>query len=306
MNKRLITILLSVSLAGCAGSGTRSLPVPSEDPEETPSVQPSNHTESAIRGSLQDYREDYNALAEFAEKPAVSAGRTAAAESSEVIIGEDNRVPVYDVSAYPYSAIGYMLVHASCGCEWTGSGYMAGPSGFVTAAHCLCCADHQAYADTLTIYFGFQSWDRYLCCFNGTSTFWVGTTFPGGYTDENAEWDYAYVKLSERVGDVTGWLGTVYMTDEELDGAEVELAGYRDGVLMYDRGRVFVDGEHLFVYEMDMLPGNSGCPLFFYYGDYEDHAAAVNIAENSMYLKNYGRRITGDVFQAMEEAGIFR
>ena len=94
----------------------------------------------------------------------------------KVIIGSDDRITA-DVRQYPYSAIGYMDVHAKCGDTWTGTGFMAGKRLFMTAAHCMYCDEHHAWADEVTIYFGFRSQKNYAYRFTGGWTAWIGVSW---------------------------------------------------------------------------------------------------------------------------------
>ncbi len=300
MKKRLapiLALLLAFSLCACAA--------PAPAPTETPAaVAPEANAVPGMEGTLQEYAREHGGLPEEVSEAAGTREPFIPEGLNKVVIGADNRVTVLNTRDYPYCAIGLMRVHASCGCSWQGSGFMVGPSGFVTAAHCLCCSEHRSFADRLEIYFGYESDSNYYYKFDKACTFWVGTTFEGGYTNENAEWDYGYIKLSERVGDYTGTFGSVNLGDEALSGAYLEAAGYRDGLLKYDFGLASVDSSQVISFDADTQPGNSGGPLFFAAGEYANYAVAINIAESAAARKNYARRLTYSVLQGMIDQGV--
>lgn len=103
------------------------------------------------------------------------------------IIGNDDRVTIKNTMNYPYSAIGYIEATMTCGCNWTGTGFMVGRRGMLTAAHCLVCQKHGAYASYANFYFGLtpnSGGFSYQYTYQGSYTFWVGTTFRNGYDSD--------------------------------------------------------------------------------------------------------------------------
>ena len=220
-----------------------------------------------------------------------------------VIVGADERITVNEPGVYPYSAIAYMVVQARCGCDWVCSGFMVGPRGLITGAHCLVCTTHHQSAERITFYFGYKSSRNYLYKYNGSTQYWYGTDFSDNPWDDN-EWDYGYVLLDERVGDRTGWLGVSTLSDSDLTTKYLTVAGYRDGTLKYDCGFADVVSANVISYTADTLPGNSGGPVFFYTAD-DIYATAINVASSDTLQKNYARRINNWLFDDMRSNGLF-
>ena len=217
------------------------------------------------------------------------------------IIGSDDRVTIWNTNQYPYSAIANMYMHYTCGCEGQGTGFMVGPSGLVTAAHCLVCTDHGKTADRLTFYFGYNTDGSCNYYYDGATRYWYGTDFTrpdGSHGYDTCDYDYGYVKFPERIGDVTGWFGVTVKSGSSIDGW-YEVAGYRQGYLKTDSDQVKQYNDKQIIHYADMLSGNSGCPIFT--SDY--YVVAINVADTK--TENYGRRITTDVFNNMKNAGIF-
>lgn len=219
----------------------------------------------------------------------------------KAIIGIDNRITVDNPSVYPYSAIAYLKVTAECGCSWSGSGFMVGPDAMMTAAHCVVCSEHGKTAEKITAYFGYTSEKNYLYKYSKGTTYWYNTNYDyKGNTTKNIAWDYAYIKLKERVGDKVGWFAMRAESDDVLDFSAFELAGYRDGVLKTGWGMTNVENEYIITYTNDTLPGNSGSPVFT--DDY--YVVAVHIASREGG-KNVGRRITSTLLNSMRKNGMF-
>ena len=235
---------------------------------------------------------------EFSSAPFIPEG-----EVEKTIIGADDRVTVKSPGKYPYSAIAYMYVKASCGCDWVGSGFMVSRYCLMTAAHCIVCCTHGKSASQMTLYFGYRSNKDYYYRYDGATTYWYGTNFSNGdgtYSySPHTDWDYAYVKLERPMGDKTGWFGTQSRIDSHLSKGTYEVAGYRDGTLKTSQGKVSALNEYQISYTIDTLPGNSGCPIF----DSEYYAVGINIAQND--TKNFGRRITTSLLQEMRRNGMF-
>ncbi len=257
---------------------------------------------NAVPGADRPLKEIIDTSAESTEEPEEIAPYVPET-LDRVIVGSDNRVTVSNPNAYPYSAIAYMVVQARCGCDWTCSGFMVGPRGLITGAHCLVCTKHHKTAERITFYFGYQSSRNYLYKYNNSVTFWYGTDFSDGkgYDDE---WDYGYVLFNERVGDRTGWFGVSVLTDGTVQTKYLTVAGYRDGKLKYDSSYADVISANVISYSADTLPGNSGCPVFYNTsGDY--YAMAINVAESDTAQKNYARRINNWLFDDMKSNGLF-
>ncbi len=293
--KKLLCLALALLIALLA------FPVSAEEAEKEPmqiSDTDTNIATPAIDRSLQelldhDYPEDAEGTDEVFNDPFIPDE----VMPDRRIVGTDDRTTISDPSRYPYSAIAYMIVHAECGCEWTGSAFMVGKRGAMTAAHCLVCTTHNRCADRITLYFGYKSNSNYFYKYDDATSYWYGIS--GGGNDRG--WDYGYIRLNSNVGERTGWFGTKAMSDSELNGAVMNLAGYRQGVIKRDFDRVTVVNANVIDHRIDTEKGYSGCPIY----DDDYYAVAINVAEYTDFEGNIGRRITGSLQNDMRAAGIF-
>lgn len=294
MNKKTLLILLSVAVLCVGVFGAVKLVkrnVSSADAEPV-AIRPQSHV---IDPEAWENAED---VSEFSVEPYVPDSL------DRVIIGTDDRIDVNDPGCYPYSATAYMRVKAQCGCTWEGSGFMVSRRGLVTAAHCLVCTKHYAGAERIDLYFGYQTDHNYLYKTSAVKTYWYGTDFSstGGYNIEN---DYAYILLGEPVGDHTGWLGMRALSDTELRNTCFWVDGYRDGQIKYALGYADINSENTISYEMDTVPGYSGGPVSMCVNYDDFYAVAINVAESTFPLKNYGWRIPQWLIDYMYTCHIF-
>ena len=214
----------------------------------------------------------------------------------KAIIGGDTRITIDNPNTYPYNAIAYLELRYACGAESEASGFMVGPSGMMTAGHCVVCPADGCSLQNMTAYFGFRNGKNYSYKYDGRFTYWYITSYK---YDRDSNWDFAYMKLDKRVGDTTGWLGVAAWDDATLSYIKVQVAGYRDRVLKTDWDFAWLYNDYLLEYQNDTVPGNSGCPVI----DDDGYAIAIHIENRGQY--NYGRRIDVDLFYAIQDEGLF-
>ena len=223
---------------------------------------------------------------------------------NKVVIGEDDRIQVFDTAEYPFSAIANMKVTGECGENWECTGFMVGKNFLLTAAHCMYCPEHQKWAQNVTFYFGYKSNSNCLMKYTGGWNAVVGTTFPEGYDFSGMSDDWCYVKLEKNVGEETGWLSFRCAADSEINEQGYVVAGYRNNRLKYCYGEATVSDDHLILFDADDQPGNSGGPIFFTGAEGEKACAdAIIAAECTEPLINIGRRISRYMYDCMVRDG---
>ena len=222
-----------------------------------------------------------------------------------VIIGEDNRTIIKSPAEFPYSAIAYLEWHASCGCDWTGTGFMVSKNTLMTAAHCIICSKHGGKVTKMTMYFGYKSKKNYLAKYSGKFDYWYGTDFSNGdgtyrYGGHDP-WDYAYLKLEKDIGNKTGWFGLSSVSDASLMTKQLELAGYRNGKLY--SGHDTLRGVNGTLIELwhDTEPGQSGSPLF----DTSGYAYGFWVSYYTEDVKNFAYRINRWLIDEMRDKELF-
>ncbi len=234
------------------------------------------------------------------EEEAVSVEGFMPDHVDKVVIGLDNRITVTYPGEYPFSAIAYIEATGKCGDKWVCSGFMVGKNCLLTAAHCMICSEHRAWAKKATFYFGFENKSNYLYKYTGDWFGRAGTTFPNNrYDAEALQDDWCYLILDENIGEKTGWLGFNCTTGSEIKDHSYMFAGYRDNKLRYCWGYAECCDSKVIGYTADIQPGNSGGPIFMN----DNRAEAIIIAENETRQVNWGRRITSDIWSWMRKDG---
>jgi hypothetical protein len=119
--------------------------------------------------------------------------------------GNDVRQPFFP-SGYPWQCIGRVFAYAdpySFKWSWSGTGALVGPNTVLTASHVVPWAANPAMIEFVPAYF------------NGVSTLGANvSSFVDGASsyDESASpapaFDFAVLRLQDRLGDSLGWFGT--------------------------------------------------------------------------------------------------
>ena len=219
-----------------------------------------------------------------------------------LIINGDDRMVVSNPESFPFSCITFMDVICQCGCGWECSGSLVGNGHTVlTAAHCVYCAEHSAPAESIIFYFGYHSYHKNLCRYDGHWSLFAGTTFE---THEYSfQDDWAVIRLDEDVGSQTGFLQPLCgISEEEALSPANRILGYSAGALYMDQGLLQLMDETHFLYAMDQDSGASGGPIL----NQENQIIGIvigHLEEDDGSQYNVGHRLTPEILGVIEESG---
>ena len=249
---------------------------------------------SGGKGNVQIYSETESGFA------AVSETLGDALFVPTTIIGSDDREVVSDVTVSPYSAVAFLDVVCECGCGWECSGFLVGqPNIVITSAHSLVCSKHSKPAETLILYFGYESYRKNMYRYDGPWTALVGNHFSDH--EYSFQEDWGIIRLEENVGDQVGYLIPNWNSTEKLDdGNPAVILGYSDGVLYQDEGDISIMDDTHFQYTLDQDAGTSGGPIL----SEDNHVVGIIIGhqeEDDGTQSNVGLRMTQKLHEAFDE-----
>lgn len=213
------------------------------------------------------------------------------------VIGKDDRKPVSNYKAKPYSCICLLKVKWPNGRTTYGTGWLFKADGVATAGHCVYNKERGGWADTITVYPG-RNGDNLP--YSSATAVNMGVATP--YTDNrDANYDYGLLKLSSSIGNQCGWLGYTYNGGKK--GGSIRLIGYPGdlpsengtGKYQYEStGTIQSLTENRLFYDADSFDRQSGSPLI--YG-----STVIGVHTQGTSTQNKGKRIHYDMYEWMKE-----
>lgn len=202
----------------------------------------------------------------------------------EVVIGTDDRQPIFDTTAAPFSGCTQLDIVSADGREYVGSASCIAMTHrftfFLTAAHCVHFHDGGGTAQSITVSPG-RDGDRFPF---GRHTFRPGVDIgavyiPDGWTRSRARSaDWALIIVEHIFTDADGQTPYVFgvkaFEDFELDGQIGQVCGYPvDFSANMDSTEQFMHADEIaaifeghFTYLLDTTGGQSGSPFWFFDG----------------------------------------
>jgi glutamyl endopeptidase len=294
--------------AGPVGAGllseARAIP-PFDDPpvsEAAPTTRdagPTNDTERALKPT-QDSGAAHPPAWFGSNGTAVSraliAGDNAARLTPETVIGRDDRVQVEDTSAMPFRWICRLVIKASNGTLWSGTGWFIRPNLIVTAGHCVYMQNQGGWVQQIDVtVFGPRG--QLIGPFQAQEVSSASNWVDSGDTEN----DYGIIVLPKGFEQAPGYFGFGEFPDNALQGAIANIAGFPidkpPGTLWGNTRRLSQIQPNTLYYETDTYGGMSGAPVVCWNGrDY----VAIGIHNYGDLSGNRATRINASVFANLE------
>jgi glutamyl endopeptidase len=216
------------------------------------------------------------------------------------IIGDENRFQIQDTKVFPWTTVVKIEGQWDANNSFTCTGWMLGPSTVVTAGHCVYnFIGTKTFAYNVTITPALNTDDANSMPFGSCRTLNESVLTPW-FDNGDGGYDYGVYKLACRIGQRTGNLGFKIVSGEGV-GTTTALTGYpgdKGGTTMWaSLGSITSSTPTLFFYDNDMMPGQSGGPVWDY-SDPNCHVCgvAVNAQEYDPPAMNSGPRINETAF----------
>lgn len=229
-----------------------------------------------------------------------AAGSFAASENQlEIVLGDDDRTLVDQVTVSPWKKIAALRIHAKNGRTYVGTGWFIGPTVLATAGHCVFLHDAGGWPDKIEV----------IAELDGTHhPFEIATadkfeSSDGWVNDRNSDVDYGAIILNKPISDSIGFFAFGVADDDQLKSNVVNISGYpadRDGATrqyFHFRNITRASSRRVY-YEIDTYGGQSGAPVFMNLG--EGRRVAVAVHTNGSSTSNYGTRIIEEVFKNLQ------
>jgi V8-like Glu-specific endopeptidase len=280
--------------AAAAFNATRVLPPPKRisQVEQVPGYLRGRAAVASSSGLISSLA----ASARPSRRPA-AAGSFGSDMVAEVIVGNDDRVPVADPTESPWRHICSLQIESETGVQFLGTGWFIGPKTLMTAGHCVFLHDAGGWAKSITV----------IPALNGSELPYGSSlakrfhATEGWTRDKDTNFDYGAIDLDAPFAPNPGTFGYTAAPDAELRTNEANIAGYpfdRDnGTRMYFHARAItsLSPQKLF-YEIDTFGGQSGSPIFF---NLDGERVAVGLHTSGSRSSNSGTRITKEVLDNM-------
>lgn len=216
----------------------------------------------------------------------------------ETVHGPDERVQITNTSAYPWRVHASLLIIAADGTAYVGTGWFIGPHTLATAGHCVYIKNSPVHArngwvQSIQVMPGRNGSDLPFGAVTSTEFYSVlGWTQNG-----DPSYDYGAIVLPTDLGNQTGWFGFGVYSDEDLDSATLNIAGYPsdkdDGTQWYHSNRVASVNSRKLYYNIDTVGGQSGSAVYRII-DGSHYGAAIHAYGGA--ITNSGTRITNPVY----------
>jgi V8-like Glu-specific endopeptidase len=213
----------------------------------------------------------------------------------EVVIGNDDRLRVTNVTAFPWRAICSLLITARDDSKWIGTGWLIGRRTLITAGHCVYIKDRGGWVKEMQVIPGRNAGDEPFKRAKATSFRSVS-----GWTENTSRsHDYGAIILPEDkpYGEELGFFGIANLNDTQFNQLMVNLSGYPGdkpaGTHWFHARRITNCGPTFFSYDIDTAGGQSGAPVWRLQNGVRH---AVGIHTNGSPTGNSATRINKVVF----------
>lgn len=182
----------------------------------------------------------------------------------EIVHGHDDRVRVYNTTAFAWRTICKLEITAADGSTWRGSGAFIGPRTVLTNGHCVFLHNHGGWARQIRVIPGKNGASEPFGA--AVSTYYHSVK--GWTQSKSSNYDYAVCVLpaSKKLGNTVGWMGLANLSFFSLLGLRVNSAGYPGdkpgNYQWWNANNILAVTDRRVYYRIDTFGGQSGSPVW--------------------------------------------
>jgi glutamyl endopeptidase len=212
------------------------------------------------------------------------------------IVTADNRIRIMDTAAWPFSALGHLIVTFPSGRQFIGSGTVVNRRHVLTAGHLVFSDRHGGWATSIQ----FNAAQNEAVLPFGSAFAVRLFTFKGWVEDQDRDYDTGMLHLDRNLGNLTGWMGLITTGDADLSNHQITVAGYpmdKGGQQLWAATAPITDVmSHQVAYDAFTILGQSGAGVYGKWpGFRHEHVCADHVAGLNG-VPNLGSRIARNKF----------
>ena len=213
---------------------------------------------------------------------------------SESVIGSDGRVQVNPTTSNLQSKATALITFTQNGSSYICTGWMIGANTLATAGHCVSPAKNQW--NSVSSYRIYPAKNGSTNPYGSCTAKWLATD-TNWFSNRDANYDYAAIKLNCTVGNSTGWFGFFWQS-ATLTGLPATIQGYPAdktyGTQWTMSGTIASSNATTVSYSIDTYGGQSGSAIW--YNRSGCGVCSMGIHAYGSSGGNSGTRITSRVF----------
>jgi V8-like Glu-specific endopeptidase len=191
--------------------------------------------------------------------------------SPRIIVGEDTRTQVFDISDHDYRTAARIVTTFPNGQTVACSSTLVSENMVLTNAHCVYDAQRGGLVTNVNVTPAQTSNNERPFGTVRSKRIFVPDNFvaSGSYNYAVLEYDYALVELEQPIGNITGWKGIATdVTVDEITHNRYSMVGYPgdkpNGTLWLDHGDLWfaTNDRKLIIHNLSTTPGSSGSGIY--------------------------------------------
>ncbi|MGO3605743.1 MAG: trypsin-like serine protease [Pseudolactococcus laudensis] len=213
----------------------------------------------------------------------------------ESIIGTDDRSIVSNTTLFPYRTSCFIVTTFPDAIKYC-SGNLVSSDTILTAGHCIYDETLGGWATSIAVYPARNGFSSPFGKVNAKS-FYVSSEYLNlSLTiDKRREYDLGHIKLDQKIGKTTGWLGLTKTLSNDITLTGFPTPKNRDYKMYTQKGKLKNSSENNIFYGLDTEGGQSGSAV------YNTNNNIIGVHTNGDVAYNWGTRMNAKNFETTKK-----